>query len=155
MDELNGFPESFATRPDGALDLHCDARIYPLETIFSASYTLLDKAYFQVDRLSDGAHSVRVAAKDGGSLRGVAGAFANELLAAACRRNVHARKEVILESVTLAAMAGALGRPDLDDLDDFDFSEGGLDDPLGIATSWEEKYKKADPAAPSDEETPT
>ena len=53
----------------------------------------------------------------------------------------------IIEAVTSKALAGAMGPPTLEDLERFDFSDDALDDPLGIAMSWEEKYgKKKDPA---------
>ena len=35
-----------------------------------------------------------------------------------------------------------MGPPSLDDLAAFDFSEESFEDPLGIAMSWEDKYKK-------------
>ena len=40
------------------------------------------------------------------------------------------------------AFAGAMGPPSLTELEAFDFSDEPFDDPLGIAQSWEEKYKK-------------
>jgi hypothetical protein len=35
-----------------------------------------------------------------------------------------------------------MGPPSLEDLAAYDFSDEPLEDPLGIAMSWEEKYKK-------------
>ena len=49
-----------------------------------------------------------------------------------------------IEAVTMQAMAGAMGPPSLEDLANFDFTDAPLEDPLGIAQSWEEKYKKKD-----------
>jgi His-Xaa-Ser system protein HxsD len=142
MTALAGFPQSFSSRDDGGVQMRCHQRIYPISVIAAATYALLDRGYFVIDRDESGDHLISIYPKEGGDLRNVAGSLANELLASSCRMHLHQRKEVILESVTLAAMAGSLGRPDLDDLDDFDFSEGGLEDPLGIATSWEDKYAK-------------
>jgi hypothetical protein len=49
----------------------------------------------------------------------------------------------IVETVTTQALAGAAGPPGLDELLEMDAEEGAaFDDPLGIAVSWEEKYKK-------------
>ncbi len=64
-----------------------------------------------------------------------------------------------IETVTVQAIAGAMGEPSLDDLADFDFTDEALDDPLGIAQSWEEKYGRPAPAkaeaeAKSEEEAP-
>ena len=43
------------------------------------------------------------------------------------------------------ALAGAMGPPSLDDLANFDFSDDGFEDPLGIAQSWEEKHGRKAP----------
>ncbi len=51
--------------------------------------------------------------------------------------------------MTLQAIAGAMGPPSLEDLESFDFTDEAFEDPLGIAMSWEEKYKKKD--EPGDE----
>ncbi|MEM7155562.1 MAG: hypothetical protein AAF799_22120 [Myxococcota bacterium] len=141
MSALQGFPKSYTPRDDGGVDFLCNARVYPAEAIFAATYALLDRGYFRIDRDDDGNHIIQIHAREGESVRDIVGSLTNELLSAVCRTHLHQRKEVILEAVTLASMAGAVGRPDLDDLEDFDFSEEGLDDPLGIAVSWEEKYK--------------
>jgi hypothetical protein len=53
---------------------------------------------------------------------------------------------VAIETVTVQAIAGAMGEPSLDDLADFDFTDEALDDPLGIAQSWEEKHGRKTPA---------
>lgn len=143
MTALRGFPESYTLRDDGGVDILCHARIYPAEAVFSATYALLDRGYVRLDRDEDGNHIVELHPREGETLRDVVGGLANELLASVCRTHLHQRKEVILEAVTLAAMSGAVGRPSLDDLEDFDFSDGGLDDPLLIATSWDEKYERS------------
>ena len=44
--------------------------------------------------------------------------------------------------VARRALAQNYGAPSLDDLEKFDFSAEKFEDPLGIAVSWEEKYKK-------------
>jgi hypothetical protein len=42
-------------------------------------------------------------------------------------------------------LGGAAGPPGLDELLEMDADdEAAFDDPLGIATSWEDKYKKRD-----------
>lgn len=152
MTALQGFPSSYTLRDDGGVDVLCHARIYPVETILAAAYALLDRSYIRLDRDDEGNHIVQIQPREGEAVRDIVGSLSNELLSAVCRMHVHQRKEVILESVTLAAMSGAVGRPGLDDLEDFDFSEEGLDDPLLIATSWEEKYKS--PKTPAAEPEP-
>ena len=80
------------------------------------------------------------------------GGFANELLACAYRHRLAKENRATVEAVTTAALAGALGPPSLDELEDFDFSNEAFEDPLGIAQSWEDKYgkkAKAGDAAPA------
>ena len=71
-----------------------------------------------------------------------AGEFSNELLSCAWRHQISLNNRQVLEQVTSLALAGAMGPPSLDDLSNFDFSAPPLEDPLGIAMSWEDKYKK-------------
>jgi hypothetical protein len=81
------------------------------------------------------------------------GGFANELLSCAYRHRLAKDNRATVEAVTNAALAGALGPPTLDELEDFDFSNEAFEDPLGIAQSWEDKYgkkAKATDAAPAD-----
>ena len=143
MTALRGFPESYTLRDDGGVDVLCHARIYPAEAVLSASYALLDRAYLRLDRDADGNHIVQLHPREGEMLRDLVGSLTNELLASVCRTHLHQRKEVLLEAVTVAAMSGAVGRPSLDDLESFDFTEERLDDPLHIAASWEAKYERA------------
>lgn len=152
MTALRGFPESYTLRDDGGVDVLCHARIYPAEAVLSAAYALLDRGYVRLDRDADGNHIVQLHPREGEMLRDIVGSLTNELLSSVCRAHLHQRKEVLLESVTLAAMSGAVGRPSLDDLEDFDFTDGGLDDPLLIATSWAEKHER--PKAPAPEPEP-
>jgi hypothetical protein len=70
------------------------------------------------------------------------GEFANELLSCAWRHQITQNNRALIEAVTTQAIGGAMGPPSLDDLEKFDFSAEKLEDPLGIAVSWEEKYKK-------------
>ena len=86
---------------------------------------------------------------DNTRLRALIGEFANELLSCAWRHQITQDNRVLLETVTLQAIGGAMGPPSLDDLASFDFSDQGFDDPLGIAMSWEEKHGKKPPAAPA------
>ena len=75
-------------------------------------------------------------------LRALLGELCNELLASAWRQQLAREHRPIIEAVTLRAMEGALGGPTLDDLAQYDFGDEALDDPLGIAVAWEDKYGK-------------
>jgi His-Xaa-Ser system protein HxsD len=154
MTALRGFPETYTLRDDGGVDVLCHARVYPAQAVFSATYALLDRGYVRLDRDEDGNHIVQLYPREGEVLRDLVGSLANELLASVCRAHLHQRKEVLLESVTLAAMSGAVGRPSLDDLEGFDFTDAGLDDPLSIASSWDAKYERSKTPAAEPEPEP-
>ncbi len=156
---LEGFPSDLAASDpaDGAVTLTVDAALYPLEAVYGAAYIFIDRCYVLLDR-PDAEHlTVTLADKKGASgadaaeLRRMCGEFANELLTQAWRQRIVVENRALLEAVTTQALAGALAtgapaEPSLDDLANFDFTEEAFDDPLGIAMSWEEKYKKKTPA---------
>lgn len=148
---LEGLPEALASADFGAgsVTLTVDAAIYPLEALHGASYVFIDRCYVLLDQ-QGGRFSVTLAPKKANAdalasqLRDLAGEFANELLSCAWRAQITKDNRAIIESVTMQAIAGAMGPPSLDDLAAFDFTEQPFEDPLGIAMSWEEKYKKKD-----------
>src|SRR5439155_25560659 len=113
-----------------------------------------DRAYVFLDRPGEGRYRVTLAPKSGkadaAALRAMAGEFANELLSCAWRHQITEANRAQIEAVTTHAMAGAMGPPSLDDLAKVDFTDAPMEDPLGIATSWEEKYKKKDKKAEGD-----
>jgi len=130
--------------------LELDATLYPVESLYSAAFVFIDRHYVFLDRPD--AQKLRIvvtpkkleadpeAAKE--QLRGVVGELANELVTAAWRHQITQENRARIEAVTLQAMAGSMGPPSLDDLEDFDFTDEAFEDPLGIALSWEEKYAK-------------
>jgi His-Xaa-Ser system protein HxsD len=134
---------------EGAVTLTIDEAVYPLPAVYGAAYVFIDRCYVLIDRPRAGQHRVTLAAKEAGQddgagavLGALVGEFANELLSCAWRHQITTDNRATLEAVTSQALAGALGSPSLDDLASFDFGDDALEDPLGIAVSWEEKYKK-------------
>ena len=136
------------TATDGKLVLALDKGLYPLDVIYGAAYVFIDRAYILLGRDGDNI-TVELAAKDedteDSALREMAGDFSNELLSQALRRKITKANQTILETIVSQALAGATGAmvpssfdDDDDDDDDLDF----LDDPLGIAVPWEERFKK-------------
>ena len=132
---------------DGKLVLRLDKSLYPLDVIYGAAYIFIEKAYVLLGR--DGnAVVVEIAAKDedvdAKALRAMVGEFSNELLSQTLRRRITRENKNILETIVSQALAGATGAmvpsafDDDEDDDDLDF----LDDPLGIAVPWEERFKK-------------
>lgn len=149
---LTGIPAQLAGADleDGSVHLAVDDAVYPLDALYGASFTFIDRCFVLIDRPAAGRYRVVLAPKKpGGSedeLRSLAGEFANELLACAWRHRIARENRATIEAVTMQAISGAMGPPTLDELERFDFTEEPFDDPLGIAMSWEEKYGKKDKA---------
>jgi His-Xaa-Ser system protein HxsD len=146
-----GFPQDVVSvDPDAqTASLQLEAELYPLGAVYAAAYVFLDRAYVMLEA-PDAAHfRVTLAWKKPATqvgadpaLERLAGEFANELLSCAWRSKIAEDGRAVIESATARALAGAMGAPSLDDLEGFDFGDQPLDDPLGIALSWEDKYGK-------------
>lgn len=150
--ELLGIPAELggADLSEGAVHLSLADTVYPLDAVYGAAYTFLDRCYVLIDRPQAERYRVVLTPKSGDAgadtLRTLAGEFANELLSCAYRHRITRENRATIEAVTMQAIGGAMGPPSLDELEAFDFSEEPFEDPLGIAQSWEEKYaKKGDP----------
>jgi His-Xaa-Ser system protein HxsD len=133
------------TQSDGTLTIEFDEGFYPKDAIYGAAYIFIDRCYVKLERPGEGKVSVRLKRKPGveRELDALAGEFENELLGQAWRRQIVEENRDLIEQVTTQALAGAAGPPGLDDLLDMDIDdESAFEDPLGIAMSWEEKYKK-------------
>ena len=144
-------PEALASvsATDRSVSLAVDSELYPLQALYGAAYIFIDRCYVFIDRPEAGKYRVTLSAKESveeaEALRALVGEFANELLSCAWRHQVTQDNRVAIETVTVQAIAGAMGEPSLDDLADFDFTDEALDDPLGIAQSWEEKHGRKTP----------
>ncbi len=139
---------------DEGLVIELDEGMYPKDAIYGAAYIFIDRCYVKLDRPSAGRISVRLAPKPGAtvSLDAMAGEFENELLGQAWRRQIVEENRQLIEQVTTQALSGAAGPPGLDDLLAMDIDEEtAFEDPLGIAMSWEEKYKKKSEKPKTDE----
>lgn len=135
-------------KTDAAVEVEFDEGLYPKDAIFGAAYIFIDRCYVYVDRKSATRLSVSLTPKEPGSqdLDALAGEFANELLGQAWRRMITDENRQLIEQVSTLALGGAAGPTGLDELMDMDIGdETAFDDPLGIALSWEEKYKKKGP----------
>jgi His-Xaa-Ser system protein HxsD len=145
---------------EGSLSVEFDEELYPKDAVYGAAYAFIDRCYVHLDRAGDKRIKVTLRAKRPGlDLSALAGEFQNELLGQAWRRQIVDENRALIEAITTKALAGAAGPPGLDDLLATDIGEASaFEDPLGIAMSWEEKYKKkdktepAEPAAPADGE---
>jgi len=144
----DGFPEGAARADLGTLEvsLTVDESLYPLDAVYGAAFTFLDRCYVVLDRPEPSRLRVTLTGKrpndDPAALRDLLGELGNELLASAWRQQLARDQRPLVEAVTLRAMEGALGGPSLEDLARFEFDDEALEDPLGIAVAWEEKYGK-------------
>jgi His-Xaa-Ser system protein HxsD len=149
QDRLEGVPAALVSASfDGrAVALTALEALYPLEAIYGASYTFIDRCYVFIDKPEPDRYRVTLTPKQAEGdvaqvLRAHIGEFANELLACAWRAQISKENRAVIEAVTMQAVGAAMGPPSLDDLAAFDFTDEAFEDPLGIAMSWEEKYKK-------------
>lgn len=130
---------------EGRVSMQVDAAIYPLEALYGAAYVFIDRCWVLLDRPQPGRHRITLTAKGATAepaLRALVGELGNELLACAWRAEITRNNRAVIEAVTMQAFGGAMGPPSLEELEAFDFTEEPFDDPLGIAQSWEDKYKK-------------
>ena len=138
---------------EGTVQIEFDESLYPKDAIYGAAYVFIDRCYVHLDRAASDSSSraadkrvrVTLRAKSGALADGqaLAGELQNELLSQAWRLSIAADNRQLIESITARALGGAAGPPGLDELLAMDIDEAtAFDDPLGIAMSWEEKYKK-------------
>jgi His-Xaa-Ser system protein HxsD len=150
---LGALPPDLVTADLGArsVALRVDASLYPLGAVYGAAYVFLDRCYVLLDKPDDAHVRVTLSWKKGdppeGALEAMGGEFANELLSCAWRAQIAQESRAVIEAATARALSGAMGAPSLDDLESYEFGDDAFEDPLGIAMSWEEKYKKNHGAA--------
>ncbi len=142
---------SFVNVDGGFAVVDLPAKMYPLETVYGAAFLFLDRAYI---RLEEGpGKAVRVLLKsqddtDEKGLEDLAGTFCNELVNQAIRTEVSKSNQKLREYIVAKALFSAEDSEDdfMDLLGDDDADTEMVDDPLGIATPWEEKYGASKPA---------
>jgi His-Xaa-Ser system protein HxsD len=126
----------------GRIAITVDRSLYPLDAIYGASYIFIDRCYVLLDAPDSNRVKVELRGREPmeeDALGRLAGEFGNELLSQVWRQQTARTNRLVIEAVTAKAMSGALGAPDLPDLQE-GFDADAFDDPLGIAVPWEEKY---------------
>lgn len=152
-------------KSDKEVKIIVDAKIYPLEAIYGASYVFLDKAYVFLDGDPEKKIDVTLKLKPGSlfeDAKTLKGEFLNELLNASWRYQISKENKNLREYIVGAALLGTTGEiklyhdePDIEDEereieDEVEVKGDGqidvfgqnaeFDDPLGIAVPWEEKF---------------
>jgi len=113
-----------------------DIKIYPLEAIYGAAYVFVDRAYIFLDNPKKGMIEVSLKPKEGLNAKksaSLAGEFNNELLNYTLRLSLAKYNKKIREYIIERALYASV-QSDEQPLDN------ELEDPLGIAVPWEEKY---------------
>ena len=119
--------------------------LYALETIYSASYVFLDRAYILLDGDPDKEILIKLKPKEKEDLEKLGGEFLNELINYSdYKKRAEQTKEireVLLQRALITNDPSAIQNNEefeevMNDLGDDDY----LDDPEGIAIPWEEKY---------------
>jgi His-Xaa-Ser system protein HxsD len=126
--------------------MRVDAKAYPLEAVYGASYLFLDRCWVLLDRPDDAHVRVTLAWKGepaDGALAGAVEEFAEELVSCAWRAGLAKETRGLIEGATAKAHSGAeMGAaPSLDDLASYDFAG-------------EKKQQKETGPAPSNETVP-
>jgi His-Xaa-Ser system protein HxsD len=123
-----------------------DEKVFPRSVTVAAAYVFIDRCYLRLERGERGRLAVRMKAKPGqpdAAVKDLAADFENELLHQLMRHQVSEStaglREVLVGRALLSAEPqdspeGAA--PGCESCADQDY----LDDPLGIAVPWEEKY---------------
>jgi His-Xaa-Ser system protein HxsD len=125
-----------------------DETIYPKEAIYGAVYVFIDRLYIYLDQTENKKIELTFKAKEVLSdedLEKLEGELMNELLNYTVRINLAKYNKEIRELLVGQALISAVGEEALDGKKSQDNSAEKfeyIDDPLGIAIPWEEKYGK-------------
>jgi His-Xaa-Ser system protein HxsD len=123
---------------------------YPLDAVYGAAYVFLDRAYVYLDKPDRQRLHVVLKGKtplDREGLEALGGDFAGELLHQVMRLRIAERTSKVRELLVGRALlaAGAMDDPGSEPDLELPGADGDyLDDPLGIAIPWEEKYGNPD-----------
>lgn len=129
------------TIKNNLLELRFKPQMYPLEAIYSTCYVFIDRAYLFLCGSPQKEVKITIKGKKNLSkkqLESLAGEFLNELLSAALRINLAQHNKKIRERIIERALVSAAGAEE----ENLSESMNHLNDPLGIAIPWEEKYNK-------------
>jgi His-Xaa-Ser system protein HxsD len=144
-----------------------DLRIYPLDAVLGTAYVFINRTYVHLDQPAANRVRVALAGKqplDAAGLRALCGEFLNELLGQVLRERASTKygrmREALLAKALFSAAPGLAADDEpapeaapadgpetppeveaaLADLPPEAEYSDYLEDPLGIAMSWEEKY---------------
>lgn len=123
------------------MKIRLSAAIYSIDAILSACYSFLERAYFIVDEEQNGRHfriGLEPKKENQEKPATLKQAFMNELIYCALRHRISENTKTIREYIVGRALSAPSDDLEPEGSDKSDY----LDDPLGIAVPWEEKYGK-------------
>lgn len=136
---------------EGSVIVNINPKLYGLETVYSAAYVFLDRAYIMLDGDPEKEIVVKLKAKKEEDLEKLGSEFFNELINYADyqKRAEQTKKirEMLMERALITNDPSVIGDSaseedkEFDDLtEELEDDEDYLEDPEGIAIPWEEKY---------------
>jgi His-Xaa-Ser system protein HxsD len=126
------------------VSIQVDEKVFPRDVVVAAAYIFIDRCYIRLERALRGRVLARIKGKkklSRNQLVNLADEFENELLHQLIRRQVAERTDGLREVIVGRALFSAepesgAEAAQAEPQEDMDY----LDDPLGIAIPWEEKY---------------
>lgn len=139
-------PAMAATRHDWAISWEVDEQRVPVPALLHAAYRFIDRCYVAVQAAGESALRVTLVARDevadDRAWATLVDEFEDQVAGEVLVQQVEASNIGTMEFVLAQALAhtgdpgGAAGR-----------SDDALDDPLGIALSWEQRHERPAPAS--------
>lgn len=140
---------------DSSAQLVADTQVFSLEVIRRAAFGLVEHNYLFLEWVDDAHLAVTISPKQVPTsaelLKRIVGELGNELLNQSLRDQLMADTRQLRELIVGRTLYAASGEAYQDIGFDLGFPEDDdfLDDPLGIAVPWEEKYGADDSSEPS------
>ena len=128
------------------VEAEIDENIFPREVITAAAYVYLDSCYIRLERASKKKVKVYIRSKkkvSAAKLKSLAGDFENEVLHQLLRYQLAEKTQKLREIIVGRALLSAqvqVTQPGSESFQAEDEDPDYLQDPLGIAVPWEEKY---------------
>jgi His-Xaa-Ser system protein HxsD len=123
---------------ENKVEVAVNTRIYPLDVIYTAAYSFLDRAYILLDGNPESIITIELIPKSKNSdLDILSKEFCNELLnysfyKSQATKNASIRETIMQRALLTTEIPG----------EDVNINESqSIEDPEGIAVPWEEKYK--------------
>lgn len=143
-------PKSKINQKDNQIVFWLSSKNYPIEAVLNAAYVFIDRAYVFLD--GDPSKEIAVSLKgkeklEKKELEALKGEFLNELLNYLLRvevaKNNHKIREYVVAASLVSSLRGSAENPAAELVEPESEVSDWQEDPLGIATPWEEKKAKS------------